>query len=197
MSIKRHIIKVFDVTRVSKFLHFFGINPLMLTFRAISGLLRKRYRRQILVFSGVLVIVLGIIMGNRNFAPVNGGVSNASKLTQNLSGAEANASQSNATKATIENGVQIIKMTVDNNGYTLDANYIQKDMPVKLIIAGNQLNPCNNAIVVPSLNIQQSLKSGENLIEFTAKDEDIDFDCWMGMIRGVIKVIDDINTKNI
>ena len=56
------------------------------------------------------------------------------------------------------------------------------------------VNSCNNAVVVPSLNIQKTLKSGENIIEFTPKDKDINFSCWMGMIRGVIKVTDNLDS---
>ncbi|EKQ55790.1 MAG: hypothetical protein A370_02505 [Clostridium sp. Maddingley MBC34-26] len=115
-------------------------------------------------------------------------------MKQNLSGNIANASQVNITKAAIENGVQIVRITADNNGYTPDAIYVQKDIPVKLIFEGNQLNSCNNGIVLPSFNIEKDLKPVENIIEFTPKDEDIDFGCWMGMIKGVIKVTYNIDS---
>lgn len=120
----------------------------------------------------------------------------SSKLKQSLSGNEANASQVNITRPTIENGVQVIRITADNNGYTPDAIIVQKDITVKLIFEGNQLNSCNNGIVLPSFNIDKDLKAGENIIEFTPKDEDINFSCWMGMIKGVIKVTDNIDSLN-
>lgn len=179
---------------LSMFVFSLGTVPLMLAFGAISGFLSKGYTKQLLKFSGFLVIILGIIMGNRGLALAGVGVPNMSTLVQNLSGSEANAAQSNVTKATIENGVQVIRMTADNNGYTPNAVYVQKDIPVKWIIEGNQLNSCNNAVVVPSLNMQKTLKAGENIIEFTPKDEDINFSCWMGMIRGVIKVTDNLDS---
>ncbi|WP_297421507.1 sulfite exporter TauE/SafE family protein [Clostridium sp.] len=179
---------------VSMFLFSLGTVPLMLAFGAISGLLSKGYTKQLLKFSGVLVVILGLIMGNRGLALAGIGVPNASTLVQNLSGTQASASQANIGKATIENGVQIIKMTADNNGYTPNAFYVQKGIPVKWIITGSQINSCNNAVVVPSLNIQKTLKSGENTIEFTPKDGDINFSCWMGMIRGVIKVTDNLDS---
>jgi len=115
-------------------------------------------------------------------------------VTQAISGSEVNAATTNISKPTIENGVQIIKMTADNNGYTPNAFYVQKGMPVKWIITGSQINSCNNAVVVQSLNIQKTLKSGENIIEFTPGDKDINFSCWMGMIRGVIKVTDNLDS---
>ena len=85
-------------------------------------------------------------------------------------------------------------MTADNNGYTPNVFYVQKGMPVKWIITGSKLNSCNNAVVIPSLNIQKTLNSGENIIEFTPEDKDINFSCWMGMIRGVIKVTDNLDS---
>ncbi|MCE5220530.1 MAG: sulfite exporter TauE/SafE family protein [Clostridium sp.] len=179
---------------ISMLLFSLGTVPLMLVFGAISGFLSKGYTKQLLKFSGILVIILGIIMGNRGLALAGVGVPGVDTLTQSISGNGAQASQTNIAKATIENGVQVIKMTADNNGYTPNAFYVQKGIPVKWIITGSQINSCNNEVVVPSLNIQKTLKSGENIIEFTPKDEDINFSCWMGMIRGVIKVTDNLDS---
>ncbi|BCZ46714.1 heavy metal-associated domain-containing protein [Clostridium gelidum] len=181
---------------ISMFLFSLGTVPLMLAFGAISGLLSKGYTKQLLKFSGILVVVLGIMMGNRGLAlaGVGGLPSIMSTLRQSISGSEVQASTNNIGKATIENGVQIIKMTADSNGYTPNAFYVQKGIPVKWMISGDKLNPCNNAVVVPSLNIEKKLVSGENIIEFTPKDGDINFSCWMGMIRGVIKVTDNLDS---
>jgi plastocyanin domain-containing protein/sulfite exporter TauE/SafE/copper chaperone CopZ len=179
---------------LSMFLFSLGTVPLMLGFGAIAGFLSKGYTKQLLKFSGFLVIILGIIMGNRGLALAGVGVPSINTVTQSLSGSEANAAATNISKPTIENGVQIIKMTADNNGYTPNAFYVQKGTPVKWIITGSQINSCNNSVVIPSLNIQKTLKSGENIIEFTPGDKDINFSCWMGMIRGVIKVTDNIDS---
>ncbi len=179
---------------ISMFLFSLGTVPLMLVFGAISGFLSKGYTKQLLKFSGILVIILGIIMGNRGLALAGVGVPSINTVTQSLSGNEAKAATSNISKPTIENGVQIIRMTADSNGYTPNAFYVQKGMPVKWIITGSQLNSCNSSIVVPSLNIEKKLNSGENIIEFTPGDKDINFSCWMGMIRGVIKVTDNLDS---
>jgi plastocyanin domain-containing protein/sulfite exporter TauE/SafE/copper chaperone CopZ len=180
---------------LSMFLFSLGTVPLMLLFGAISGFLSKGYTKQLLKFSGFLVILLGVIMGNRGLALAGVGVPNFDTITQTLtSGTTAEAASANIAKPTIENGVQVIKMTADNNGYTPNVFYVEKNKPVKWIINGSQLNSCNNAVVASSLNIQKTLKSGENIIEFTAGDKDINFSCWMGMIRGVIKVTDSLDS---
>jgi len=43
------------------------------------------------------------------------------------------------------------------------------------------------------MNIESNLSSGENIIEFTPGDKDINYSCWMGMLTGTIKVVDDLN----
>lgn len=143
-------------------------------------------------YIGLLVIATAILLLSNFMSSFD----MSAKLKQNLLESKANASQVNMSKTTIENGVQVIRMTADNNGYTPNAIYIQKGVPVKLIIEGNQINSCNNGVVVPALNIEKDLKPGENIIEFTPKDEDIEFSCWMGMIKGVIKVTDNIDSIN-
>lgn len=175
---------------LSMFLFALGTVPLMLAFGALSGLFSKNSTKTILKFSGILVVVLGITMGTRGLALA--GV-NLPSITFN-SKAKGVAASKASPKLTIKNGVQIINMTADENGYTPNGLYVQKNMPVKWIIDGKSLNSCNDIIVIPSLNKQINLQPGENVIEFTPQDSDISFSCGMGMIRGVIKVVDDIKS---
>jgi len=169
-----------------------GTVPLMLTFGSLSGLISKGYTKTLLKFSGILVVVLGIVMGTRGLTLAGVNIPTTSSLVASLSGNETLASAAPVTKPTIENGVQIVRMTADGSGYTPNGLYIQKNMPVKWIIDGKALNSCNSEIIIPDLNIQKTLKSGENIIEFTPKDKDINFSCGMGMIRGIFKVVDDV-----
>ncbi|MDV4151990.1 sulfite exporter TauE/SafE family protein [Clostridium sp. AL.422] len=174
---------------LSMFIFALGTVPLMLTFGAISGLLSKGYTKKLLKLSGVLIIVLGVIMGNRGLAL--SGI-NLNPLTFIMKDSYTSNSSNDSSIAVIEDGVQVINMTANNNGYSPNVFYVQKGVPVKWVINGESLNYCNNSIVANSLNIQEKLKSGENVIEFTPDDKDINFSCWMGMIRGVIKVVDDL-----
>jgi plastocyanin domain-containing protein len=175
-----------------------GTVPLMLTFGAISGLLSKGYTKKILKFSGVLIIVLGIIMGNRGLALAGVNINPLAYLKSNApdvpSSGNTTTDSTSDNKALLKDGVQTLKITASNRGYTPAVTYVQKGVPLKLIIDGKQLNSCNNAIVIPSLNKQVKLKSGETVVEFTPGDKDIRYSCWMGMIRGTIKVVDDLGT---
>jgi len=57
------------------------------------------------------------------------------------------------------------------------------------------LNGCNNAIVAREFGIDnRKLEVGDNIIEFTpAREGEFVYSCWMGMIHGYIKVVNDIN----
>ncbi len=178
---------------LSMFFFSLGTVPLMVSFGAISGLLSKGNTKRILKLSGVLIILLGLIMGNRGFALVGIDVNPVRVFANELSRFRG-GSQGNAVLARIEDGVQVIEMTADNRGYSPNAFYVQKDIPVKWVINGEQINSCNNAIVARSIGLEEKLYSGENVIEFTPGDEDINFSCWMGMIRGVILVVDELET---
>lgn len=176
---------------LSMFIFSIGTVPLMLTFGALSGLLSKGYSKKILKFSGALIIVLGLIMGNRGLALA--GI-NINPMTAFASSSDDTSSNPYVAKAVLQDGVQVINMTADSNGYSPNSFYIQKGIPVKWIIDGKELNSCNNVIVARELNLEWKLKKGENIKEFATVDKDVNFSCWMGMIRGVIKVVDNLES---
>jgi sulfite exporter TauE/SafE/plastocyanin domain-containing protein/copper chaperone CopZ len=176
----------------SMFIFALGTVPLMLTFGAISGLLSKGYTKTLLKFGGIFIIVLGLMMGQRGFALA--GI-NLSPMVALGAGTNTSSSPPAGSTAKIEGGVQTLNMSAEGRGYVPNVLYVQKGTPVKWIIDGKQINSCNNEIVVPSLKKRLKLKSGENILEFTPQETgDINFSCWMGMIRGVIRVVDDLGS---
>ncbi len=170
-----------------------GTVPLMLTFGALSGLLSKGYTKRLLKLSGVMIIVLGIIMGNRGLS-ILGYNLNPAVLAMDRSASDIDNENPNIAKAVIKDGVQTINMTVNNKGFTPNAFYVQKDIPVKMVINGELINTCNNAIIIPSIGKEIKINKGENILEFTPNDSDMRFSCWMGMINGIIKVVDELDT---
>lgn len=178
---------------LSMFMFSIGTVPLMLSFGALSGLLSNGYTKKILKFSGILIIVLGLIMSNRGLA-LAGVQTGPLDIMASVGETSANSSvdSTDAIKATIKDGVQVLNMTADVYGYTPRVLYVKKGMPVKWVVDVKQLTGCNNTIVVPDMNVQQKLQNGKNVIEFTPGTEDIPFSCWMGMKRGMIKVVDNL-----
>ena len=174
------------------FVFSIGTVPLMLTFGALSGLLSKGYTKKILKLSGVMIIVLGLIMGNRGLSILGVNLNPVNALAIDKS--EVKEENPNVAKAVLQDGVQVITMDVDRKGFTPNSFYVQKGIPVKWIINGNEINTCNNAIIVPSLGREMKVEKGENILEFTPENKDMYFSCWMGMINGVIKVVDELDT---
>ncbi len=181
---------------ISMMIFSIGTVPLMLTFGAISGLLSKGYTKRLLKLSGVMIIVLGIIMGNRGLSMLGFNL-NPTVLALNNNYEAKGQENPNVAKAEIIDGVQIIKMTVSNKGFTPNAFYVQKGIPVKWIIDGQEINTCNNAIIVPSIGKEVKINKGENILEFDPKESDMRFSCWMGMINGIIKVVDKLDNVDI
>ncbi len=92
----------------------------------------------------------------------------------------------------IVDGVQTVTINVNDYGYSPAVAVIQKGIKTNLIFKGEKLNSCNNRIIFPEYGGDIDLKEGENKIEFIP-DGDFHFNCWMGMLNGYIKVVDDIN----
>lgn len=102
-----------------------------------------------------------------------------------------------AFKSTIENDTQLTTTELASYGYP--DLIIQKGVPFKWVInvSAENLNSCNNEIVIDSLGISKVLEIGENIIEFTpAESGVIPYSCWMGMQNATIAVVDDINNIN-
>jgi sulfite exporter TauE/SafE/plastocyanin domain-containing protein/copper chaperone CopZ len=168
-----------------------GTVPLLLSFGSISGFFSNNSTKRILKLSGVLVIILGLVMTSRGLAIAGLNLPFFDLPVQSRNGA------SMAAKAQLENGIQILRMSANNQGYTPNVLYVQRGVPLKWIIDGEQINSCNNEVIVPSMQIKKKLVSGNNVIEFTPQDQDVPFSCWMGMIKGMIKVVDDVNAVDI
>jgi len=169
---------------------FFGLGtvPAMFGFGSFSTALGKRFTSNILKASGIFVIVLGVIAAQRGL-----GLIDFKPTTQPLQQVVVKMPQ--GTKiAEIKDGYQEVYVNVAPRGYEPIA--VQIGIPVKMIfvVAPGNLNGCNNAIIIPSLNIQKPLIVGETTVEFTPQQVgEIRYACWMNMIRSTITVVEDLS----
>lgn len=172
---------------------FFGLGtiPLMLLFGAISSFFTSKNTKVLLKISGAIVLVLGISMSNRGLSILGVNLIPSNIISNNT---ESSSTPNSKAIAVINGDEQILKISATASGYSPKTTYIQKGIKTKLIIDGDTITSCNNEVIFPSLNIKKTLSKGENIIEFTPTDEDINFSCWMGMKRAQIKVVDDINS---
>jgi hypothetical protein len=95
--------------------------------------------------------------------------------------------------AAMEGGVQVVATAFSSRRYA--PIIVQAGIPVRwtITMAPGSLNGYNAAMVVRSLNIRQRLQVGETVVEFTPTETGtLAYSCWMGMIRSVITVVDDL-----
>lgn len=174
----------------SMFFFSLGTVPLMFGLGAIVTHLGSKFTKKMMKCSAVLVAVLGIVMLGRGL--VLSGVPLPSFSLQS-----AQATDEKVGQVIIKDGVQNITSTLSPGKYPVIT--VQKGIPVVWTIKADKdnINGCNKTVVIPKYNIQLTFKPGDNIIEFTPDETGtIQYSCWMGMISGQIKVVDDLGTKS-
>jgi len=164
----------------SMFVFSLGTVPLLLGFGAASSFLSAKFNRRMLKASGVLVMVLGLVMFSRGLTLF--GVA----LPSVPSGAAVALAQ-------VTGGYQEVKTTMDTGQY--QPFVVQSGIPVRwtINVRAEDLNGCNNPILVPQYGIRKQLLPGENLVQFTPyKEGTFAYTCWMGMISSTFRVVRDL-----
>ena len=162
---------------LSMFLFGLGTVPLMFGFGAISRLLSQKFKHKVMTAGAVLVVMLGITM-----------LSNGASLS-GLSIQSISNDQQEITQSQVADNVQKVDTTLASGQY--EPIQVKAGIPVKWTITAEEgtVNGCNGEIVIPEYGIQQTLKTGENVIEFTPTEAgNFSYSCWMGMIRSTITV---------
>ncbi len=98
--------------------------------------------------------------------------------------------------AEVTDNQQEVTVTVNDYGYSPAAVVVQKGIPLKIKFNTEQLNSCNNIVVFPEYQGQLDLQSQKETPLITP-EQDFTFQCWMGMLHGYVKVVDDINNIDI
>ncbi len=155
-----------------------GTAPGLLGVGGLTSIVKGSFAKKFFKFTGLLVIFLALF-----------NISNGYNLTGWKKFTFFNTSSS--MNANIENGVQVLRMKQSFNGYSPNSFTINKGVPVKLIVTSEDSNSCASVLLIPKLNINKTLKPGENIIEFTPKEVgEIRFSCIMGMFTGRFVVTD-------
>lgn len=130
--------------------------------------------------SAVLVVILGVVMFSNGMG--------LSGFNIGFSGASTEQSV-----AVVEADDESQTVTIELSPRSYAPITVKKGIPVKWIINADtqNINGCNNEILIPKYNISKQLVPGENVIEFTPTEAGtIPYSCWMGMIRSQITVTD-------
>ncbi|MCL6591695.1 MAG: sulfite exporter TauE/SafE family protein [Firmicutes bacterium] len=92
------------------------------------------------------------------------------------------------------NGVQEATVTVNDEGYSPAVVILQKGTNAIIRFNAEKLNSCNYIVTFPEYRGQLDLSQGQLATPELPVIQDFTFQCWMGMLHGYVKVVDDINT---
>ncbi|MFZ4648394.1 MAG: sulfite exporter TauE/SafE family protein [Patescibacteria group bacterium] len=166
-----------------------GTAPGLLSIAGLTSLVKGSFKERFFKIAGLALIA---------FALFN--LSNAYTLAS-LGGGKVERNKqekvTNDPNVTMENGIQVVRMTEGNRGYSPNSFSIKKGVPVKWIIDAQAPYSCASSLILPKLNIEKTLEAGKNIIEFTPRDAgSLPFSCSMGMYTGVFNVYDGDLTLN-
>ncbi|MBU4369409.1 sulfite exporter TauE/SafE family protein [Patescibacteria group bacterium] len=154
-----------------------GTVPLMFGFGSFISLISQERIKQVMKFSGIVVMVLGLFMLNR-------GLINFGYGFRNFVPREATSQTEYLVSGDVEE-YQVVNMDLTYRGYSPNVLFVKKDIPVRWIINVKQMSGCTDEIIMPEYNIKKPLEYGENIIEFIPKRlGDLKFSCWMQMVWG-------------
>ena len=100
-----------------------------------------------------------------------------------------NTDTQNDAQPAPQDGKQVIHSSLQN-GYYPDIT-VKAGSPVQWIldVKPDDLNSCNNKLIIPEYGIEFELHEGENIIEFNpTKPGIVPYSCWMNMIKAKITV---------
>lgn len=91
--------------------------------------------------------------------------------------------------AAVDPNTALIEAKVLPGGYPEIVVEAGKPVRINFKVDANDLNGCNNEIVIPEWNIDKKLSPGDNFVDLTPeKTGEFQYTCWMGMLQSKIIV---------
>ena len=170
-----------------------GTTPLMLALGSFVSILGKKYKDVVMKIGAVIVVAMALSMMSQGFAlgGWNFGGKNLSGGEERLVSQSGEEKSQDGRKIEMMDGKQIVKSTL--NPYRYPAITVKKGIPVhwEIEASENALNGCNYKMIFRDFGFSYEMGYGRNVIEFTPeKAGTFQYTCWMGMVRGQVKVVD-------
>lgn len=175
-----------------------GTAPGLLGIGGLTSVVKGAVAKLFFKTAGVVVVALALFNISNGFTLTGNSLGDLlgslPPLTPNIA-FSAKAGSDNGDAPKVENGIQVIRMDQNSNGYNPNVFTLKKGVPVRWVINSRTSLSCTVSLIVPKLNIRKSLNPGENVIEFTPTETGkIRFSCSMGMFGGTFNVIEDDST---
>lgn len=154
-----------------------GTVPLLFGFGSVISFFKSAYLKKVMKFSGAVVIILGLFMASR-------GLTNFGVGFQGMIPKKQTSEKEYLVTGNVDE-YQVVNMDLSYSGYSPNVLYVKKGIPVRWVINAKQISGCTDEIVMPDYDIRKKIEKGENIIEFTPKEEgEIKFSCGMRMVWG-------------
>lgn len=165
-----------------------GTMPLFLGIGWMTSVLGEAFKAKFLKLTAVVVLYLGINSVNGAFIALNFPLNSVvlTDIFQMLRNPPNNSYNDVGTNVS-----QDYEILVTSNGYAPNYVRVKRGLPVTLTIISKDAYSCASAFRIPALKISKNLQPNEvYTLTFTPEKEGkIQFNCSMGMYRGVIEVI--------
>jgi|GEM_PF-5115 len=163
-----------------------GTAPLMLGFGTFSGYLGHQFRRRLLVFAAVVVLVLGVVMVNRGALILGSPVTLRSVQTAVLGGPSV---ESPIIFATAPDGVAEVSLVIEDVEFMPANVRVPADRPVRLVVDRREADPCSDQLAVPQLGVLADLApNAVTKVDLpAAAPGSYGLTCGMGMMSGTIE----------
>jgi sulfite exporter TauE/SafE/copper chaperone CopZ len=169
-----------------------GTVPLMFGLGTFGSFAGRRASRRVMTAGAVMVAVLGLCMLSQSWnlfglAGGAGGMPLAAVIVPQDTGSGNGLSKSSVSRGHLLVNSTLLPYT------TYPSITVEVNRPVRweIDVPPQSINGCNNEILIREYGIQHKFKPGKNVIEFTPKRVGkVPYTCWMGMIPGIITVVD-------
>lgn len=172
---------------LTMFFFVLGTTPVFFGVGFLTTILGDNFQGKFLKFAGLAVLYLGITSTNGALVAAGSPISLPS-VTIDLSGNARSQTQDTQNNIPITQNPEI---GIQSNGYFPNYIKVRKGETVNLTLKTTNAFSCAAAFRIPSLNIAKNLQPNDTqLISFVpTQTGQIQFNCSMGMYRGIIEVI--------
>ena len=98
---------------------------------------------------------------------------------------------------TVRDDIQEITITVGSDGYSPSVIVLQKGMRAVIKFKAKAITSCNSPVVFPEYNGVLDLAKGQLETPPILVTGDFTFQCWMDMLQGYVKAVDDLSKVDI
>ncbi len=173
---------------LTMFFFVLGTLPVFFGVGFLTTILGDNFQGRFLKLAGLLVLYLGITSANGALV-AGGSPITLPSVTIDLSGSNNSQVQTASQPSILI--TQSPQINITSYGYSPDRIRVKKGEAVNLTLKTTNTFSCASAFRIPSLNIAKNLQPNDTqLISFVPTQAGpIQFNCSMGMYRGIIEVI--------